>query len=411
MEKGLDLLSRAMIEDTLGEQRYEYSKTYFAIWCADGIFAETGRGLADIFGLLGWHDQVYLVQGNKGSAPWAVDGAEHVVWVLVGVTHMPSDWSMPRLYFLYQMEQLCSPWITEEYIKVAMGALSIWDFAPSHTEYWRKSGLSSVYVPLSIPLIWLAPNTLNKIQQEETQKTDVLFFGSSNKRRLQIQDTLEARLAAAGHTCAFYMNYDLFGQGRDSVVDNATVVLNIHYYEHAALEVHRINYLLARGKCVLSEWSVDSHLDSVYSAVVAFTPTESLADVAIALLKDHPRRSTMEQNATEFARHLPYASGAWLRPIVEGFNTSLVSSVLATSSNNTPTSTTTTSIDMIEEEEETPEELTRQHQLKKRKEGDDDAFYQRNNSPSSTIVETVEKEQTPQQQVISTLVPQPLMAH
>mmetsp|Transcript_17230 Transcript_17230/g.21159 ORF Transcript_17230/g.21159 Transcript_17230/m.21159 type:complete len:388 (+) Transcript_17230:125-1288(+) len=308
-----------MIKRTTGASDDD-STLYFAIWYANEIFAETARGLADIFGLLGWYDQVYLVHGNKGSAPWAVDGAEHVVWVLVGVTHMPSDWSMPRLYFLYQMEQLCSPWITEEYIKVAMGALSIWDFAPSHTEYWRKSGLSSVYVPLSIPLIWLAPNTLNKIQQEETQKTDVLFFGSSNKRRLQIQDTLEARLAAAGHTCAFYMNYDLFGQGRDSVVDNATVVLNIHYYEHAALEVHRINYLLARGKCVLSEWSVDSHLDSVYSAVVAFTPTESLADVAIALLKDHPRRSTMEQNATEFARHLPYASGAWFRPVVEVFS-------------------------------------------------------------------------------------------
>mmetsp|Transcript_7056 Transcript_7056/g.8977 ORF Transcript_7056/g.8977 Transcript_7056/m.8977 type:complete len:406 (+) Transcript_7056:199-1416(+) len=322
MEKGLDLLSRAMIEDTLGEQRYEYSKTYFAIWCADGIFAETGRGLADIFGLLGWHDQVYLVQGNKGSAPWAVDGAEHVVWVLVGVTHMPSDWSMPRLYFLYQMEQLCSPWITEEYIKVAMGALSIWDFAPSHTEYWRKSGLSSVYVPLSIPLIWLAPNTLNKIQQEETQKTDVLFFGSSNKRRLQIQDTLEARLAAVGYTCTFYMDSDhlLFGQDRDAVVDNAAVVLNLHYYEHAALEVHHINYLLARGKCVLSEWSVDSHLDSVYSAAVAFTPAESLADLAIALLNHHPLRSTMEQNAKDFARHLPYASGAWFRPVVEVFS-------------------------------------------------------------------------------------------
>ncbi|CAM9745415.1 unnamed protein product, partial [Choristocarpus tenellus] len=35
------------------------------------------------------------------------------------------------------------------------------------------------------------------------------------------------------------------------------VVLNLHFYPDAALEVHRISYLLALGKCVLSEPSSD----------------------------------------------------------------------------------------------------------------------------------------------------------
>eukprot|EP01046_Picozoa_sp_COSAG06_P044452 COSAG06_NODE_5993_length_3163_cov_11.142298_3_plen_213_part_00 len=44
------------------------------------------------------------------------------------------------------------------------------------------------------------------------------------------------------------------------------IVANIHYHDDAALEVHRINPLLAAGKCVLSEHSSDPELDALYSS-------------------------------------------------------------------------------------------------------------------------------------------------
>ena len=44
------------------------------------------------------------------------------------------------------------------------------------------------------------------------------------------------------------LDYALWGQERETAIRAAKVVLNVHYYEDAALEVHRINHLLTCGK-------------------------------------------------------------------------------------------------------------------------------------------------------------------
>ena len=92
------------------------------------------------------------------------------------------------------------------------------------------------------------------------------------------------------------------------------IVANIHYHDDAALEVHRINPLLAAGKCVLSEHSSDPELDELYSSsssssassssaaegplgVVTFASYDEFVPEAVRLLASMTRREVMVSTA------------------------------------------------------------------------------------------------------------------
>ena len=91
------------------------------------------------------------------------------------------------------------------------------------------------------------------------------------------------------------------------------IVANIHYHDDAALEVHRINPLLAAGKCVLSEHSSDPELDELYSSssssassssaaegplgVVTFASYDEFVPEAVRLLASMTRREAMVSTA------------------------------------------------------------------------------------------------------------------
>jgi hypothetical protein len=94
------------------------------------------------------------------------------------------------------------------------------------------------------------------------------------------------------------------------------IVANIHYHDDAALEVHRINPLLAAGKCVLSEHSSDPELDELYSSsssssssassssaaegplgVVTFASYDEFVPEAVRLLASMTRREAMASTA------------------------------------------------------------------------------------------------------------------
>jgi hypothetical protein len=84
------------------------------------------------------------------------------------------------------------------------------------------------------------------------------------------------------------------------------VVANIHYHEDAALEVHRIDPLLAAGKCVLSEYSCDADLDALYmtadatelgTAAVMFASYDDFVAEAVRLVGSATRRAAMASAA------------------------------------------------------------------------------------------------------------------
>eukprot|EP00611_Tribonema_gayanum_P007623 TRINITY_DN1703_c0_g2_i1.p3 TRINITY_DN1703_c0_g2~~TRINITY_DN1703_c0_g2_i1.p3 ORF type:complete len:179 (-),score=65.86 TRINITY_DN1703_c0_g2_i1:409-945(-) len=88
------------------------------------------------------------------------------------------------------------------------------------------------------------------------------------------------RLSAAGLRAEFHFEYALFGPERARAMARAHVVLNLHYYEDAALEVHRLAPLLAAGCCVVSEPSADQELDARFRGAVAFARYDDIPAVA-----------------------------------------------------------------------------------------------------------------------------------
>lgn len=276
-----------------------------AIWAGNAVFLEAALGLRDVLALLGLPG-VLVLHGTAARAPWADRYFDVALWVLVGLTMMPSEWALPCAYVVYQMEQLTSPWMTEQYVKGLAGALQVWDFAPKHVESWRAMGLAASYVPLTPPLAWLGDDGA------EPQHVDVLFYGLRNDRRERLRDLLAASLSH--RRICFALDFDLFGEARDCAVRGAKVVLNVHFYPTAALEVHRINFLLARRKCVVSELSADAYLDGRYAEAVVFTHTTALAAAIEALLADERRRRDLEARASRFAAQLPTEAAAWLAP-------------------------------------------------------------------------------------------------
>ena len=76
------------------------------------------------------------------------------------------------------------------------------------------------------------------------------------------------------------------------------VVINIHAIPETVLETHRINLLLALGRCVISEQSsVDPYLDQQYIDVVNFTPNQDI--VALFIRAESLLRNVLERHACQ----------------------------------------------------------------------------------------------------------------
>jgi hypothetical protein len=72
------------------------------------------------------------------------------------------------------------------------------------------------------------------------------------------------------HSCGSW-SQAVFDVERDILVLRSKVVYNIHTDDDSVLEVHRVNYLLSLGKCVISERGPnDVDLDMEYADAVIF---------------------------------------------------------------------------------------------------------------------------------------------
>jgi len=104
--------------------------------------------------------------------------------------------------------------------------------------------------------------------------TDIAFHGSCSPRREEIISSSFTSLATLGYVTDFFCQpwYSLlFGEERYLRLMATKVVLNIHTDENSCLEVHRINYLLSLGKCIISERSpLDPLLDADYADALIF---------------------------------------------------------------------------------------------------------------------------------------------
>ena len=102
----------------------------------------------------------------------------------------------------------------------------------------------------------------------------------------------------------------VYGNYRDVLIDSSKIVINIGnigYPEDTGQflrtmpNLHRIRYLLGRGKVVISEKSGLFEEEAAYSGVVIFADTASLFKAAYALILAPELRRELELRALKFA--------------------------------------------------------------------------------------------------------------
>jgi hypothetical protein len=237
------------------------------------IFRQLKRGLMEAIGLL---------------EPQSCRILQNYEIVLVGEA-IPSHPDQP--FILFNAEQT-NTWRWSNIDSLAMRAAAVWDFSPSHARMWNarlesapgtttaNSGVRGVYVPLHVGL----PNSAFVISDEptndiDTNDIDLCFFGNMLPRRRAFK-----RLLTEQTSLTF-----MFGEFEDAdprkaeCMRRARVVMVMHSKEDASvsLETHRIDRVMAQGKCVVAERSVDVDVDEEYarSGGVHFASLECIPDV------------------------------------------------------------------------------------------------------------------------------------
>jgi len=210
---------------------------------------------------------------------------------------------------LYNLEQIepGSSWLTPELLDL-FRRYEVWDYSARNAARYPDLGLKA---PRVVPVGYVPELTRIAPAQEDI---DVLFYGSMNERRKSVLD----QLAATGlrvHTA-----FGVYGAARDQLVARAKVVLNVHYYEAKVFEVVRVSYLLANGRCVVSERGSDLAEESEFEKAVAFAPYGDLVDTCVRLCRDEQARRQVASEGQRLFRQrdarLPLAAALAL-PVPE----------------------------------------------------------------------------------------------
>jgi SAM-dependent methyltransferase len=182
---------------------------------------------------------------------------------------------------IYNFEQVDpdSNWINRAYLDL-LKRYSVWDYSQRNVELLKQSGVQDIeYVPVG----WMPQ--LTRIAAA-VPDIDVLFYGSTNERRLRILNELKARNVRVEHV------FGVYGKERDALIARSKIVLNLHYYESKIFEIARVSYLLANGVCVVSENGLDP-AERQLSDALAFAPYEKLVDTCLRLLSDEDGRARL----------------------------------------------------------------------------------------------------------------------
>jgi hypothetical protein len=213
---------------------------------------------------------------------------------------------------------------------VLSGAACILSYSPLHANLLRRLGYSRVYeVPLYSADIRRPAHNQSLGAGVADLDADFLFFGGCSERRrdkLQAlvaafpacaaadgQGDVETHLHPSLRSCYRYLlncvNWEtgVFDALRHRSVQRSMIVVNIHNDENSVLEVHRINYLLSMGRCVVSERSDDLLLDAQYAHAVRFVEAgdESGMHAMIAsLLRNETDLRLCQESAHKFYTEL-----------------------------------------------------------------------------------------------------------
>ena len=199
---------------------------------------------------------------------------------LLGINHIKNinNISLPKnKYIIYQIEQLNQTIyeynkLSEKILYLMENCYSLFDYSNKNLEYYPDYLREKVKI--LTPLIKEEEN--DKEEEENNQeKIDILFIGTINNRRELILDKLHEYSIDNRLYYNIKIVSNTFGNELDKLIKNSKLVINLHYYDNALLEIFRIHELLVYDCKILSEnpgTEEERELIEKYSKVVNFFP-------------------------------------------------------------------------------------------------------------------------------------------
>jgi len=183
----------------------------------------------------------------------------------------------PERRFLYQMEQsVSSRWFTDEYLHNLQHSRAILDYALVNFEFLETKDIAfphTHYLPVGAD-----PHYGDDLPAQE-KVHDVLFYGdaASSPRRRRLLEALEKHFKV--HRCS-----EIFGDEMRREIQRARLVVNLHYYENALLEMPRVQECLSLGVPVVSESAQDQDDYPEIQGALRFFP-EGDAEAMVAAVR------------------------------------------------------------------------------------------------------------------------------
>lgn len=153
---------------------------------------------------------------------------------------------------VYQMEQsVSSRWFDKKYFDILENSLGVLDYSLMNIAYLASRGIAYPHVTY-LPIGAIKGYSEGILPSESA--AEVLFYGDSfsSPRRQKM-------LAALREHFNVDVVNNLFGEEMISRLKSVKVVINLHYYENALLEMPRIQECLSLGIPVVSESSQDQN--------------------------------------------------------------------------------------------------------------------------------------------------------
>ena len=219
------------------------------------------------------------------------DGRQDVVigWHLL----KPDDDSTASDAIFYNLEQVSEDtrWLTPEYLEL-LRRRRVWDYSALNVARLEASGIRAAHVPVGY-----APG-LTRIERV-AEDIDVLFYGSTSQRRLDVIDAIE------GAGAVVEVAVGVYGAERDALIARSRIVLNVHYYEAQVFEIVRVSYLLANKRFVVSERGRDLELERPFESGIAFGTYDELPALCRRYMHARSERRAIAERGFDAMRARP----------------------------------------------------------------------------------------------------------
>jgi len=203
-------------------------------------------------------------------------------WYIVICPQMFKNLPPAEKCVVFQLEQsVSSRWFTEEYLNTLETSLAVLDYNLININFLFGKAITYphvYYLPIGAIKSYNKNPPNNKIY-------DVLFYGDSKSsvRRREMLTALKK------HFNVHEAN-EIFGSKMQAIIQQSKIVINLHYYENALLEVPRIQECLSLGVPVISEAAQDQDNYPELHGAVRFFEEGSIAKMleAVTAALQHP---------------------------------------------------------------------------------------------------------------------------